>query len=146
MDVYMQRQKGFTLIELMIIVAIIAILAAIAIPAYNDFTTRSKISEGMSLASTAQLAIVEYFVMTGSWPEDNTSAGLAEPEMISGEYVASVTAQNNQILVLFKPDAGVGISDNQIILEAQDAKGSIQWICSSEQIASQFLPQNCRSS
>ena len=128
----------------MIIVAIIAILAAIAIPAYNDFTTRSKMSEGMSLASTAQLAIVEYFVMTGSWPKSNGDAGLAEPELISGEYVASVTANNNQVLVLFKPDAGAGIADNTIVLEAQDAKGSIQWVCSSEQIAVQFLPQNCR--
>jgi type IV pilus assembly protein PilA len=141
----MQRQKGFTLIELMIIVAIIAILAAIAIPAYNDFTTRSKVSEGMSLASTAQLAIVEYYVMTGHWPENNLAAGLAEPQVISGEYVASVTVLENQVLVLFKPDAGTGLADHTLMLQANDAQGSIVWVCSSADIDGNFLPQNCRS-
>ncbi len=141
----MRRQKGFTLIELMIIVAIIAILAAIAIPAYNDFTTRSKVSEGMSLASTAQLAIVEYFVLTGAWPENNLDAGLAEPDTITGEYVASVSVLENQVLVLFKDSAGTGLADHTIRLQANDARGSIVWVCSSEDIDVQFLPQNCRS-
>lgn len=140
----MQRQKGFTLIELMIIVAIIAILAAIAIPAYNDFTARSKVSEGMSLASTAQLAIVEYFVTTGVWPENNIAAGLNEPSDISGEYVASVTVNENSIAVLFKSDAGEGLADNSIILEAVDSRGAVTWNCSSPDISAQFLPQNCR--
>lgn len=141
----MKKQKGFTLIELMIIVAIIAILAAIAIPAYNDFTTRSKVSEGISLASTAQLAIVEYFVLTGEWPEDNQDAGLAEPAMISGEYVESVTVFENQILVLFKADAGTGISGHIITMQANNTQGSMTWVCSSADIAANFLPQNCRS-
>ncbi len=140
----MQQQKGFTLIELMIIVAIIAILAAIAIPAYNDFTTRSKISEGMSLASTAQLAILEYYVMTGVWPQNNNDAGLAESDEISGEYVASVSVLENQVLVLFKPDAGEGLADHTMIMEATDARGSMIWTCSSEDIDVKFLPQNCR--
>ncbi|MFA6038008.1 MAG: pilin [Legionellales bacterium] len=141
----MQRQKGFTLIELMIIVAIIAILAAIAIPAYNDFTTRSKVSEGMSLASTAQLAIVEYFVLTGTWPENNQDAGLAEPAMISGEYVESVTVLENQVLVLFKSNAGTGLSGHTIMMQANNTQGSMTWVCSSEDIDGNFLPQNCRS-
>jgi type IV pilus assembly protein PilA len=140
----MRRQKGFTLIELMIIVAIIAILAAIAIPAYNDFTTRSKISEGMSLASTAQLSILEYYVMTGRWPENNLAAGLAESNEISGEYVASVSVLENQVLVLFKPDAGEGLADHTIIMEATDARGSMVWTCGSSDIDAKFLPQNCR--
>lgn len=140
----MQRQKGFTLIELMIIVAIIAILAAIAIPAYNDFTTRSKVSEGMSLASTAQMAILEYYVMTGVWPSNNMDAGLSEPEEISGEYVQSVTVHENKISVLYKPDAGQGLADHSIIFTATDAQGSMTWDCSSEDIDGTFLPQNCR--
>ncbi|MGA2655321.1 MAG: pilin [Gammaproteobacteria bacterium] len=140
----MRRQKGFTLIELMIIVAIIAILAAIAIPAYNDFTTRSKVSEGMSLASTAQLAILEYYVMTGVWPENNTAAGLAEADEIAGEYVQSVTVNENKISVLFKPDAGKGLANHSIIFEATDAQGAMTWNCSSEDIVGAFLPQNCR--
>jgi type IV pilus assembly protein PilA len=137
-------QKGFTLIELMIIVAIIAILAAIAIPAYNDFTARSKVSEGISLASTAQLAITEYYMTYGAWPQDNGQAGMNGPLEIQGKYIESVTVAQNQVLVLFKPDAGLGLAGYTLLFTATDAKGAIHWDCSSADIEPQFLPPNCR--
>ena len=69
-------QKGFTLIELMIVVAIIGILAAIAIPAYQDYTVRSQVTEGLNLASDLKAAVAETFAQTGSWPADNSALGL----------------------------------------------------------------------
>src|SRR5690554_1411179 len=84
-------QKGFTLIELMIVVAIIGILAAVALPAYQDYTIRAQVSEGLSLGSGARTAVTEYYQQHGEWPADNATAGLAEPNEISSKYVASVT-------------------------------------------------------
>ncbi len=69
-------QKGFTLIELMIVVAIIGILAAIAIPAYQDYTIRSQLTEGLNLAGAVETGVAEYFANTGSFPTDNSSLGL----------------------------------------------------------------------
>src|SRR3990167_2806509 len=86
----MKNQKGFTLIELMIVVAIIAILAAIAISQYQDYVIRSQVSEGSSLADGVKTAVGEYYNNRGRWPTSNSSAGLALAGSIKGEYVSSV--------------------------------------------------------
>lgn len=84
-------QKGFTLIELMIVIAIIGILAAIALPAYQDYTKRSRVSEGLSLAGGAKSALTEYYASNNKWPSSNAEAGIAEPASIKGNAVKSVT-------------------------------------------------------
>ena len=86
----MKKQQGFTLIELMIVVAIIGILAAIAIPAYQDYTIRAQVSEGLNLSAGAKAAISEYFMDTGVLPTTNASAGLEASGNIRGNYVTSV--------------------------------------------------------
>src|SRR6476620_7663870 len=93
----MKMQKGFTLIELMIVVAIIAILAAIAISQYQDYVIRSQVSEGSSLADGIKTAVGEFVNNRGRFPPVNNSAGLAEAVSISGEYVGAVSVSNGLI-------------------------------------------------
>src|SRR5690606_15810181 len=99
-------QQSFTLIELMIVVAMIGIPAANPLPAYQDYTIRAQVSEGMSLASGVRTAVSEYFQATGDWPDDNDAAGVADPAEIFGNYVGSVTVTSMVI------DAQFGSSAN----------------------------------
>ncbi|EMS2411055.1 pilin [Neisseria gonorrhoeae] len=91
-------QKGFTLIELMIVIAIVGILAAVALPAYQDYTARAQVSEAILLAEGQKSAVTEYYLNHGIWPKDNTSAGVASsPTDIKGKYVKSVTVTNGVV-------------------------------------------------
>ncbi|HEZ4158757.1 TPA: pilin, partial [Neisseria meningitidis] len=82
-------QKGFTLIELMIVIAIVGILAAVALPAYQDYTARAQVSEAILLAEGQKSAVTEYCPNHGTWPKNNTSAGVASSSTIKGKYVQS---------------------------------------------------------
>ncbi|HHS0771180.1 TPA: pilin, partial [Neisseria meningitidis] len=83
-------QKGFTLIELMIVIAIVGILAAVALPAYQDYTARAQVSEAILLAEGQKSAVTEYYLNHGEWPGDNSSAGVASSSEIKGKYVEKV--------------------------------------------------------
>ncbi|HGO9308183.1 TPA: pilin, partial [Neisseria meningitidis] len=91
-------QKGFTLIELMIVIAIVGILAAVALPAYQDYTARAQVSEAILLAEGQKSAVTEYYLNHGIWPANNSSAGVASVSTdIKGKYVQSVTVANGVI-------------------------------------------------
>ncbi|MFZ0872691.1 MAG: pilin [Rhodanobacter sp.] len=142
-------QEGFTLIELMIVVAIIAILAAIAIPAYQDYLIRSQVAEGFSLADGSKAAIVEFYANYGHFPSTQASAGLPNDSQISGKYVGHVNATETagQILIHFDntgaQSANPAIANQQLALSAVTSNGSISWTCTTS-ILPRYLPSSCR--
>ena len=140
-------QKGFTLIELMIVIAIIGILAAIAIPAYQDYTIRAKVSEGISLASAAKLAVAETFDSTGTIPGDNTTAGLPAAVSIAGNNVVSVTVGGSGVITVLYASSGLGgTADGTNILITPDYSepGSMIWDCTGGSTPGKYRPANCR--
>ncbi|HFB5256966.1 TPA: pilin, partial [Neisseria gonorrhoeae] len=123
-------QKGFTLIELMIVIAIVGILAAVALPAYQDYTARAQVSEAILLAEGQKSAVTEYYLNHGKWPKDNGSAGVANPTDIKGKYVESVTVEKGVVTATMKSD-GVNkeIKNKKLSLWAKRENGSVKWFC-----------------
>ncbi|HGI8321049.1 TPA: pilin [Neisseria meningitidis] len=123
-------QKGFTLIELMIVIAIVGILAAVALPAYQDYTARAQVSEAILLAEGQKSAVTEYYLNHGIWPGDNTSAGVASSSTIKGKYVQSVEVKNGVITAEMK-SSGVNkeIQGKKLSLWAKRQDGSVKWFC-----------------
>ncbi|EMT3470039.1 pilin, partial [Neisseria gonorrhoeae] len=123
-------QKGFTLIELMIVIAIVGILAAVALPAYQDYTARAQVSEAILLAEGQKSAVTEYYLNNGEWPKDNTSAGVASASDIKGKYVESVTVANGVVTATMN-STGVNneIKDKRLSLWGRRENGSVKWFC-----------------
>ena len=147
----MKNQKGFTLIELMIVVAIIAILAAIAISQYQDYVIRSQVSEGSSLADGVKTAVGEFVNNYGRFPTTNVSAGLSTAASINGSYVLDVNAAGGVIVATYESSApqksNVAIDARQLIFSPITQAGSIKWNCKSSTVAANALKQKwCPSS
>ena len=145
----MKKQQGFTLIELMIVVAIIGILAAIAIPAYQDYTIRAQVSEGLNLSAGAKAAVSEYFMDRGVLPADNAEAGIATvPTEIQGNYVSQLEVLNGVITVTYSsaaPQAANNlINGATLTLTPNTAQpGAVDWDCTSG-LQPKHLPSACR--
>ncbi|MBR3481611.1 MAG: pilin [Neisseriaceae bacterium] len=154
-------QKGFTLIELMIVVAIIAILAAIALPAYQDYTKRARVSEAVSLAAGAKTAVAEYYSNEAAWPTNNAEAGLNSTSTeISGKAVQSLTVNNGVITatltdkvvsggtLTFTPSAAATAPSQIPTGSAEDGSGgSFTWKCTyGNGLLPKWVPTECRNS
>ncbi|MCV6794046.1 pilin [Neisseria meningitidis] len=159
-------QKGFTLIELMIVIAIVGILAAVALPAYQDYTARAQVSEAILLAEGQKSAVTEYYLNHGIWPGDNSSAGVATSSKIKGKYVEKVEVANGVITAEMK-SSGVNneIKGKKLSLWAKRQDGSVKWFCGqpvtrdnadadavtaatpdTDKINTKHLPSTCRDS
>ena len=144
----MKKQQGFTLIELMIVVAIIGILAAIAIPAYQDYTIRAQVSEGLNLAGGAKAAVTEYTQDRGVFPITNVQAGVSASGTIKGKYVGGVAVGTAGVVtVTYGSGAHSMIQTKTIQLAPSTNAGSVEWTCTSlnASIANKHLPAACRS-
>ncbi|MBH5381799.1 pilin [Neisseria meningitidis] len=123
-------QKGFTLIELMIVIAIVGILAAVALPAYQDYTARAQVSEAILLAEGQKSAVTEYYLNHGIWPGDNTSAGVATSTDIKGKYVKEVKVANGVITAtMLSTGVNKEIQGKKLSLWAKRQAGSVKWFC-----------------
>ncbi|HHT8407871.1 TPA: pilin [Neisseria meningitidis] len=123
-------QKGFTLIELMIVIAIVGILAAVALPAYQDYTARAQVSEAILLAEGQKSAVTEYYLNHGEWPKNNTSAGVASSSTIKGKYVKEVTVANGVITAtMLSSGVNKEIQGKKLSLWAKRQDGSVKWFC-----------------
>ena len=142
----MRKQQGFTLIELMIVVAIIGILAAIAIPAYQDYTIRAQVSEGLNLTGACKAAVTEYYQDQGVFPADNATAGLEAAANIRGKYTVSVTVGALGICQSqYGGDANANITGAVLTMTPIDRLGSIEWSCAGDlTLVDKWLPAACR--
>lgn len=147
-----RNQKGFTLIELMIVVAIIAILAAIAIPLYLNYTAKAESSEAITLMDGAKTAVVSYYNETGAFPTGNGSAGIANYGSINGRYVSVVgidggSGHRGVIAAIFKNGTSVvkPLRGQYLILSPSAVGGSVTWTCKVTAPAMyKYVPTTCR--
>jgi type IV pilus assembly protein PilA len=144
---FKKMQQGFTLIELMIVVAIIGILAAIAIPAYQDYMIRSKVTESMAAAAACKSSVTEYYQSQGSFPADISAAGCSS---VATKYVASLVVTNGVISVTTAADLGNSGANSKVLAMSPitDGTGNLtEWNCKSASgttIATKYLPALCR--
>jgi Tfp pilus assembly major pilin PilA len=142
------RSGGTSTIALVIVpfilVFVIGIVAAISIPAYNDYSVRAEVSEGLALAGGAKAAVTEHYQDTGEFPENNYAAALERPGDIFGRYVASVSVNDGDVVVTYGKQSNSIIDGKTLVMSPAVDSDSVSWTCYSEKIPAKHLPAACR--
>ena len=138
-------QRGFTLIELMIVVALIGILTALAIPLYQNYMIRAQVAEGVNMTGPVKVAIAEFHEDGGAFPANNAEAALSTPTSYSGKYVDSISVTGPVISILYGNDANGQINGSTVTITAIADEGAMSWDCASGGVIPDiFLPTSCR--
>ena len=142
-----RMQQGFTLIELMIVVAIIGILAAVAIPAYQDYTVRARVTEGLGLGSAAKTGVSEFFASRGGLPSTNASVGLPLAASITGNAVRAVGIGSGGVITITFSSTNMpsDAAGSTILLTPNTTAGRVGWSCTAGNLLSKYRPSSCRS-
>jgi type IV pilus assembly protein PilA len=138
-------QQAFTMIELMTVMAIIGVLAAIALPAYQTYSIRAQVAEGLGLTGPLTLAVASYRNNNGVYPSSNAEAALPPPDGYAGRFVESIGINGSVISILYGNDANTMISGQFVTLTASGTDGSVSWTCAGAgPISLSYLPPSCR--
>lgn len=141
------KQKGFSLIELMIVVAIIGVLAAVAIPAYSDYTNKARVANALTTISNAKLQVSEYYNTNGSFPSTATASFTMPTTTTSIVSQVAATATAGEIEITFASTAGSDLSGGKMVVAASELGGVITWKCSSPAtggIPNTLIPATCK--
>lgn len=143
------RQNGFTFFELLLVTFVIGILAAVAVPAYNDYLIRSQVAEGLRLSDPVKKNIAAYYSWHGKFPADNTTAALPLPEYLQGAYVKSIAVEQGMVKIIYGNKAHAFIAEKSLTLiplQPDNPLSMVSWLCNGKksQLEPKYLPYSCR--